>query len=142
MEEELREEFEEEPKKKWLAILAGIFLLLIVIVYFLPGDVFSVLQGRLESSKLEGFTAEYDDGSVVYNYYAPEVRNVVKTQTTGVINDLTDCTLDSRGDPKVSPPNGVTISTFTAKLLCIAIGRAVCVFTSAIVFFQSLCYLL
>jgi hypothetical protein len=35
----------------------------------------------------------------------------VKTQSTGVINDLTDCTLDSRGDPKVSPPNGVTIST-------------------------------
>jgi hypothetical protein len=67
MEEIVEELPEEEPKKKWLAILAAIFLLSIVVVYFLPGDVFSVLQGRLESSKLDGFEAEYDGGKVIFD---------------------------------------------------------------------------
>ncbi len=67
MEEPVEELLEEKPKNKILLIALGLFMLFIVVTYFLPGDVFSIIEGRLESSKLEGFEAEYDRGKVVFS---------------------------------------------------------------------------
>lgn len=65
------DDLEEVPERKGLEkvlfILLGLFMLSIIIIYFLPGDVFSILQGRIDSSKLKGFTAEYDSGKVVFS---------------------------------------------------------------------------
>jgi len=40
--------------KKFFVVLMSIFLLLIVLVYFLTGNIFGIVSGLIESSNLEG----------------------------------------------------------------------------------------
>lgn len=72
----LEEVPERRGMKKLLWVLTAVFILSIVIIYFLPGDVLHILEGRIESSKLEGFTAEYDGGKVIFS---EEVYNELKS---------------------------------------------------------------
>lgn len=71
---------EEVPERKGLKrvlwIIIGIFMLSIIVVYFLPGDVTHVLGGKLESSKIEGLEVRYDNGKVVFS---EEVYEELKT---------------------------------------------------------------
>jgi len=68
--EDFEEDIEEATKKKlpsWFWKVVAIFVIGIFVVYLLPGDVVSVLAGRLESSSVgEDFTVEYDSGLVVF----------------------------------------------------------------------------
>ena len=65
----MEEDFPEENTKlkKVLIIVVASLMLSMVLVYFLPGDVLQVLEGRLESSQMEGYEVEYAGGKVVFS---------------------------------------------------------------------------
>jgi len=68
---DLTEEDLEEVKKyplirKIILFISAIFLLFILLTYFLPGNIFSILEGKLESEKLSDFVIELDSGRVVF----------------------------------------------------------------------------
>ena len=90
-----------EPVKKskfskLVVYILAIFLLSITVVYFLPGDVVQVIEGRGESSKLDEFTVDFEGGTVVFDpviyqklkdYYlseeGPEIKVCLKGKIEG-----------------------------------------------------------
>ncbi len=70
--EGLEEKDLEEPRKsrfgKFIVQFTALFLLLIVVVYYLPGDVIPILEGRTESSKMSNNLAvDFDGGKVIFD---------------------------------------------------------------------------
>jgi len=53
---------------KFVMYLIAIFMLSIIIIYFLPGDVIPILKGKAESSSLsDDFTISFYGGSVIFD---------------------------------------------------------------------------
>ena len=60
---------------KILVYFLAIFMLGITVIYFLPGDVVQVLEGRGESDKLEEFSVDFDGGKVIFD---PEIYQKIR----------------------------------------------------------------
>ena len=66
MEKEQLEEGRFKFLKKIILILIGMFLLILILSYFLLGDLFYVFEGRGSSFEIENFIVEFKNGKIIF----------------------------------------------------------------------------